>query len=137
MKKEIESNAGLVIKKFQSLTDFKFGFNAQSVKWVDGFLNRIRRNEGFDDNQKQGLVNTIGSFLGQCIVTCYGGEWGDKDGGPGIRFNEENWAFPFAKVEKHLSNGEGDSIYSYFTVIPAVFKGKIGNPEEKSRRKKK
>jgi hypothetical protein len=80
MKKEIEFNSKLVIKKFQNLTDFKFGFNARSVKWLDGFLNRIRRNEGFDDIQKQGLVNTIGSFLGQYIVTCYGGEWGDKDG---------------------------------------------------------
>jgi hypothetical protein len=72
MNRDIELNVELVISQFQKLTDFDFGCDRRSVEYVDGYLNRIRLSDEFNDDLKTGLVNTIGSFLGQCIISCYG-----------------------------------------------------------------
>lgn len=121
MESGILENAELVLKHFQKLTDFEFGYDSQSVKWVDGYLNRLRANDDLDEDLQKSLVNTIGSYLGQCIIESFGGEWARSDGLLGIKFGDNNWAFPFSKVEKHLTNGSEDSIYSFFTCIPIVF----------------
>jgi hypothetical protein len=64
----------------------------------------------------------FGSFLGECIVRCYGGTWKQHDGVWCVAFDEKNVAFPFAKVAKQMDNGLEDGIASYFDVIPIVFK---------------
>jgi hypothetical protein len=74
---------------------------------------------------KTGLINTIGSYLGQCIIETYCGEWAIKNGALGIDFGDNNWVFPFNKVEKHLANGAEDSIYSFFNCIPLVFNRRV------------
>ena len=38
-----------------------------------------------------------------------------------VKFDEKNIAYPFAKVEKQFENGLGDSIHSFYTVIPTFF----------------
>lgn len=131
MNTDIIRNAELVIRKFQELTKFNFGYNLESVEWVDDYLTRIRRSDEFNEDLKIGLVNTIGSFLGQCIIQLYGGEWGRNNGSMGVKFNADNWAFPFAKVEKHLANGAEDSIYAFFTCIPAVFDDRLTRSTKK------
>jgi hypothetical protein len=39
-----------------------------------------------------------------------------------VRFDEKNWAFPFAKVAKQIENGREDSVLAFFDAIPLVFK---------------
>jgi hypothetical protein len=39
-----------------------------------------------------------------------------------VRFDAKNAAFPFAKVAKQLENGSADSVLSFFTAIPMVFR---------------
>ena len=39
----------------------------------------------------------------------------------GVAFNEENIAFPFAKVAKQIDNGLEDGIASFFKLIPTIF----------------
>lgn len=131
MNRDIITNAELVITTFQALTDFDFGYNLQSVKWLQGYLERINQSNDLDENARNGLVNTIGSYLGQCIIERYGGEWGTHHGVMGIKFDERNWAFPFNKVEKCLANSGDDSLYSFFTGIPAVFGIRIKEPIKK------
>lgn len=71
-----------------------------------------------------GLTTSIGSFLGECIIANYGGQWRESEGSWGVFFSERNdrsAAFPFNKVRKQLLNGADDSILSFYDVIPIVF----------------
>jgi len=103
-------------------TQLKLKYDADSVKFIEGFIERNK--SSFDKEESKGLINSLGSFLGQCIIENYGGQWQiDEDNGSvAIMFDENNKAYPFAKVSKQFNNGLEDSIYSFYTVIPTVFK---------------
>lgn len=121
LKENLKKNAVLVIKQFKADVEFEFGCNEKSVKWVDGFINRQRAREDFSLELVGGLTNTLGSFLGECIIASYGGDWGFTDDGLGVVFDDENAAYPIGKVRKHFENGEEDSIYSFYSIIPLVY----------------
>lgn len=117
---QIRSNAELVVSTFSQTSDVALSFDETGVEWVNGYIERNR--SSLDPAQIDGLVNTLGSFLGECIVREHGGQWAEADGQYGVQFDQHNWAFPFNKIRKHIENGAEDSILSYFTIIPAVFK---------------
>ncbi len=103
-------------------TQLELQFDAESVKFIEGFIERNKR--GFDKEEIKGLINSLGSFLGQCIIINYGGRWQvDEDNGSvAVVFDDNNKAYPFAKVSKQFDNGLEDSVYSFYSVIPTVFK---------------
>jgi hypothetical protein len=103
-------------------TNLNLKYDASSVKFIEGF---IERNKGsFEKEEHQGLINSLGSFLGKCIIENYGGQWelNNETGSVAIAFDDNNKAYPFAKVTKQFENGLVDSIYSFYSVIPTVFK---------------
>ena len=106
------------------------GYDAASVEWTDGYINRIR--ERLPDEGKNGLANVIGCFVGQCMVEAYGYEWAyHPDQGWGVRADDNNWAFPVAKSRKHLHDGPEDSVASMFRVFPALI---AHSKEEREKR---
>lgn len=118
----ILKNAELVLFHFQDLTDFDFGYNEESVNWLDDFINQQRDRDDFSVEFGEKLTKTIGSFLGQCIINVYGGTWHEAEYGWSVAFDEKNGAYPFNKVSKQFENGAEDSIHSFFTSIPVIFK---------------
>ena len=103
-------------------TKLNLKYDASSIKFIEGF---IERNKGsFEKEEWQGLINSLGSFLGKCIIENYGGQWelNNETGSAAIAFDNNNKVYPFAKVSKQFENGLVDSIYSFFRVIPTVFK---------------
>ena len=116
-----------LIKEFERLAEsvknqLNLGYDAASVKFVEGFIERNKVTDDLVGND--GLINSIGAYLGQCIISCYGGSWeiDPKNQTASIVFDAGNKAFPFSKTAKQFENGLGDSIYSFFTVLPIVFK---------------
>ena len=129
MKEQIEANAAMVIQQLRPLSGIEFGYNRESVEWLEGYIERLRQsNELQDDATREKLTSVFGSFLGECIVRCYGGAWADREGVWGVAFDSRNAAFPFAKVVKQMQNGLKDGIGSFFTLIPVVFAKSIGAP---------
>jgi hypothetical protein len=105
-------------------TALKLEYDVASVKFMEGFIERNKLE--IPEAEWDGLINSCGAFLGQCVIENYGGEWKrDEDGHTGVSFDDRNWVFPFAKVSKQFENGLGDSIYSFYTLIPVVFKVKL------------
>ena len=97
-------------------------YDRASVEWLSGYIERVRPT--LDEVSTEGLTQSIGAFLGECIIANYGGEWRESEGTWGIFFSESNdrsAAFPFNKVRKQLLYGLGDSILSFYDVIPVVF----------------
>lgn len=118
----LRANAELVVRQLGEASGVEeFGYNAESVAWVDGFIERQRERPDFDAAAAEGLSQTLGSYLGECVIRCHGGEWRQEGGTWAVAFDADNAVFPFNKVRKHLGNGPGDSVRAWFDSIPAVF----------------
>ncbi len=124
MEERIRANAELVVQQTRSLSGIDFGYTEESVKWLEGYIERLRNSGEFENAEaKTKLISVFGSFLGECIVRCYGGAWKLHEPGAWcVAFDENNKAFPFAKVAKQIDNGLEDGIASFFSMIPLVFK---------------
>ncbi len=109
----------LVIQTLGPLSGIRFGLNIESVEWVDGFIERQRRLADFDQNKIEGLVNTLGSFLGEALRTSAGGKWSwiESQQTIGLLLPGGGVVFPFNKVRKQLVNGAeaGDSIAGFYS----------------------
>jgi hypothetical protein len=116
----IRSNAALVVSVARDQLGHDLAFDEKSVRWLDGYIQR--QHEGGETGNRDGLINTLGSFLGECIIQTFGGTWALVDNAWCVRFDETNAVFPFAKVAKQLENGSEDSVLSFFTLIPILFR---------------
>lgn len=130
MIEKIIVNAELVISQFQELTDFEFTYNEASVEWLDGYINRKRERDDFTVESAERLADVFGSFLGQCLIEMYGGEWQQTENGWAVAYDDKNGDLPFNKILKQFKNGPEDSIYSFFTSVPIVFKDVLNKPNE-------
>jgi hypothetical protein len=117
----IKQNAQLVVSIAEKQLDTKIAYDREGVAWLDGYIQR--QHEHGDPKNHEGLINTLGSFFGECIIATYGGEWQQTEYGWSVTFANQNAAFPFAKVSKHLENGSEDSVLSMFDSIPVLFAG--------------
>ncbi|GMV81163.1 MAG: hypothetical protein AMXMBFR7_23470 [Planctomycetota bacterium] len=130
MKDKIKSNAEFVIENLRPICPIRFGYTAESVHWLEGYIERLRESGELDEpGAKDALTNTFGSYLGECIIHCYGGSWTNGEDGWCVAFENGNIAFPFAKVSKQLENGLDDGVHSFFRAIPAILKVDLKRPE--------
>jgi hypothetical protein len=119
IKELIAKNAELVRSMASQKLGVTANYDIEGVRWLDGFING--QHLGASGEVKERLVQTLGSFLGECIRKTYGGEWVDDSGSLEVRFSHGNAAYPFAKVSKQLQNGAEDSVLGMFTAIPVLF----------------
>jgi len=128
----IRANAEMVVDQLGKSSGLEgFGYNAESVEWLDGLIERQRvRPEFADQEAVERITQTLGSFLGECVIRCYGGEWREQEGSWAVDFGGGESAFPFNKVRKQFMNGAGDSVLSWFETIPVIFADRLGAREE-------
>lgn len=124
MEEHIRANAEMVVQNLGPISGIDFGYTEESVKWLEGYIDRLRNSGEFENAElRTKLTSVFGSFLGECIIRCYGGAWQqDEEGQWGVVFDDSNAAFPFSKVAKQIDNGLEDGIASFFTLIPVIFK---------------
>ena len=129
----IRANADFVLKEAREQLGQDIGFDAEGVRWLDGFIQR--RHDGGAIDDPPGLVNTLGSFLGECIARVYGGQWQETEHGWAVIVDGDLAVFPFNKVHKHLVDGAEDSVLSLFNSVPALMAhtaGEAAATDEKS-----
>src|SRR5437867_1704433 len=117
MPEKLRANAALVVRTVRENLDTELTFDQAGVEWIDGYINRLRECSAADE--RSGLISTLGSFVGECIIRTFGGSWAEKDGRWGVQ-TKRVWACPFAKIEKQFENGPEDSVASFFTCIPIL-----------------
>jgi hypothetical protein len=103
-------------------TQLNLKYDIDSIKFIEGFIERNK--SSFGKEETKGLINSLGAFLGQCIIENYGGQWqlDNEMGTMAVVFDDKNKAYPFSKVNKQFDNGLEDSLYSFYTIIPTIFK---------------
>ena len=112
----IRANSELAITTFKDRSGIDFGFDRKSVAWMEGFIDRQRT---VDPTPPPMITAVLGSHLGQSIIAAAGGAWArDEAGQIGIRFDNDDWCYPFAKVAKQIEGGAGigEGILSFYDV---------------------
>ncbi len=112
----IKANAELVIQQFP---DQELGYDERSVEWLDGFIERQRLR--LEPDKVEGISQTLGSFLGECICRNFDGRWEENEYGAAVVFKDGNACFPINKVGKQFANGADDSVLSFYQTIPVLF----------------
>jgi hypothetical protein len=116
----IKANAEFALQEFREVAEKNIGFDAESVAWVEGFVERAReRYADAEGGVPSGLVSTIGSYLGEAIIAETGGHWiEDEAGGLAVAFPNGDAVYPFNKVTKQFELGiaGGESILSFYSV---------------------
>lgn len=115
---KIRKNAELVIAELGRLSGLEFGFDRNSVAWVEEFIER-QRQQGRTCDASSGLVSTLGSYLGEAIISKTGAHWEtDEAGNLAVKFANGDWCYPFAKVAKQFDSGlaAGESIASFYDI---------------------
>jgi len=115
----VSRNANVAIRMFAEIEGHTLGFDEDSIRIVDEFVNT--KVGVFADQILSNMVSVLGAFLGECVRKNWGGTWDIINSELGIRFDEKNAVFPFSKVRKQLENGAADSILSFYQIIPIVF----------------
>ncbi|MDQ8699719.1 hypothetical protein [Hyphomicrobium sp. LHD-15] len=117
---QINANVEFALQEFRELADKDVTLDAESVAWVEGFVESARgRYLGVDGGVPEGLIGLIGSYLGEAIIAETGGQWTEDDaGGLGVAFPNGDAVYPFTKVRKQFEQGVagGESILSFYTV---------------------
>lgn len=129
LRDEFKRLARSLIEMFGQDLGVTLSYNEESVEYLDGYIVRnraaiVEKTGG----ECGGLVNGIGSFLGECIIANYGGQWKQSEKGAwGVYFENGSAAFPFAKVWKaFFEDGQYDSIASLYRISKLFQEGKIG-----------
>jgi hypothetical protein len=124
MKNVTEEQLRGLAEKFVAVMRSELGvelsYDEGSVEWADGYIGRVRPSVSAESVES--ISSLIGSFLGECVIANYGGQWRETENGTGVCFDGSNCVFPFAKVQKHFLHGEGDSILGFYKTIGVVFK---------------
>lgn len=117
---EYKALAARVVSSFRDELGVDLKYDKHSIEWLDGYINRI--GPQLQKESVSGLATALGAYLGETIIATYGGAWAyfEQVDQWGIRFEDDNGAFPISKVCKQLEDGEFDSILSFFTMIPTI-----------------
>jgi len=67
----IRANADLAVQSAREQLRVSLSFDRSGVEWLDGHLNRLVGK--LSPEAQDGVVNVMGSFLGECIVQAHGG----------------------------------------------------------------
>lgn len=119
-KKEIaqmREEAEQLITYFRGETDFDFGYNEETLEYLDDLCDRLLKSDDFKEIRSK-FEFTLASFLGQCIIENYGGNWIKRSSGWWvIEMNDASLANPFWKVHKKLDGIWGEEMAGFFRYL--------------------
>jgi hypothetical protein len=97
-------------------------YDGHAIEVVDKLIEEQRKL--YLGKEREGLINSLGAFVGQCIIENFGGKWQFDPVSKNycVSFDDENRIYPFVKVAKQFEHGSEDSVRSFFRMIPFIFK---------------
>jgi hypothetical protein len=113
----IRHNAQITTEFLQE-NEAPLDYGVASLKWLEEYFEQ-RRLE-LTEEEKTNCVNTVGSFLGECLCRAYEGEWVETEGRLGVKVRGGVTAFPFSKMRKFFDEGLFDSFVTLFRATPAI-----------------
>ncbi len=100
---ELREDAQLVIEVLSEKEDIQLDFSADSVSWLDTYIEEHRAQ--LDESDKSVLQEKFGAYFGESIRHNYGGRWVKGSGNRWmIVFDEDQQMSPFEIIGEHLDH---------------------------------
>lgn len=113
--RELQEDAQLVIDVLSENESVDLDFSADSVAWLDTYIER--RRDRLDERDKSLLQEKFGAYLGESIRRNYGGRWVKGSGDRWtIVFGDDFQASPFELIGEHLDHHT--ELSEVFTHLP-------------------
>ena len=101
------------------VADFSIG----SLKEIDRFFDEQNTPDGILNRNRGQILFALGAYIGEVIISAYGGEWLTDDSDPqgevniAVKLKDGSIIFPVQRAMKRCMNGKEDSIYDYGYVL--------------------
>ena len=100
---ELREDAQLVIDVLSEKEDILLDFSADSVSWLDAYIEEHRAQ--LNERDKSLLQEKFGAYFGESVRHNYGGRWVKGSGDRWmIVFDEERQLSPFEIIGEHLDH---------------------------------
>lgn len=119
----IRANADLFVQRARENLGVSLTIDRTGVEWLDGFLNRMRGH--LSPQAETGMISVAGCFFGECLVRSQGGAWIEKSGEWHVQVTRACTISVnvFGKVQKQLTNEDGESVLSMFDMTLMIADG--------------
>jgi hypothetical protein len=92
-------------------------FDEAAVRVLTDFIEQQRDALGSAD--RPNVVNALGCFLGECIISAFGGSWQHNTAGVvGIQLGAHTFVRPFEHVDRQLTHGLTESVVGFYQSVP-------------------
>lgn len=117
---EIAANSDLVRSRFGQLAKVDLDCDAAGVCWLSAYIDD--KHDTWSAVTVNNLVDTLGSYFGECLRKELGGQWYKTDGHVELRINTDRSCYPFEMLRKHIENSPADSILDSFDSLSGSLK---------------
>lgn len=118
------SNAELFKAELLELHDVQVGIDKSGAEWLDIFIES--RGEALDSETLNALTGLVGSFLGECIISEYGGEWIEFQGQSLVKIAAGGTVSPLWMIHSCLCYRSAYSVSCLFAAVPQLARVCVG-----------
>ena len=91
-------------------------YDAAAVQQLAKIIEAQRR--GITPATRQGIIISLGAFLGQCLVESFQGQWAaGPDGTTGVGIRGQLFFNPFYRVAQQLEHGVAASVADFYAAL--------------------
>ncbi len=111
------------IAKALNSSNYAADFSIGSLKEIDRFFDEQNTPDGILNRNRGQILFALGAYIGEVIISAYGGEWLTDDSDPqgeiniAVKLKDDSIIFPVQRAMKRYANGKEDSIYDYGIVL--------------------
>lgn len=111
------------VAKALNSSNYKADFSINSLKEIDRFFDEQNTPDGIINRNRGQILFALGAYIGEVIISAYGGEWLTDDNDPhgevniAVKLKNGSIIFPVQRAMKRYRNGKEDSIYDYGYVL--------------------
>ncbi len=111
------------VAKALNSSNYKADFSINSLKEIDRFFDEQNTPDGIINRNRGQILFALGAYIGEVIISAYGGEWLTDDNDPhgevniAVKLKNGSIIFPVQRAMKRYQNGKEDSIYDYGYVL--------------------
>ena len=111
------------VAKALNSSNYKADFSINSLKEIDCFFDEQNTPDGIINRNRGQILFALGAYIGEVIISAYGGEWLTDDNDPqgevniAVKLKNGSIIFPVQRAMKRYQNGKEDSIYDYGYVL--------------------
>lgn len=111
------------VAKALNSSNYAADFSIDSLKEIDRFFDEQNTPDGIINRNRGQILFALGAYIGEVIISAYGGEWLTDDSDPqgevniAVKLKDDSIIFPVQRAMKRYANGKEDSIYDYAIVL--------------------